>query len=466
MGEAPKENNNYLEALFYRIKNLRHEFNTTVLKNELTKWIDDPSYNNYYLNYFEYIDEKLIALYSDNISTSLKHNNDLVNTIIQMCNFELLDYVTLKPVVSFYNKNILDSNAMKLLSTCVWENTEITKYHTDGKRICLFNRFDKWYIAHSKKIFCLVDESFDKNKINKIFLDVILEKRIDINSIDKAMTYHFLLLHHSFKKIGYVNDRYTSDLLLLWICDNSSNLIESKNLCNELKTKVHFEKKLHFSCLDELLTSLEIMNNNDVINKTIDNSGYFVKIFSEDKKQYTCCALRTDLYKNILSLMPKHQNQYINFLELYQNDNLSGMLPYLHKYPADVVRRINVSIKTLSKEILNIYHLTRKKQNSDLYECLPIIYKKMLYDLHKIYVNQKYGDYIIKSEDILKEKKSISVDIVYNYLKEMKNNELVRVFEERKKLIECLTKIGYLYDHILCTTNIDLITQTELMFMN
>jgi hypothetical protein len=208
------------------------------------------------------------------------------------------------------------------------------------------------------------------------------------------------------------------------------------------------------------------MNNNDVINKTIDNSGYFVKIFSEDKKQYTCCALRTDLYKNILSLMPRHQNQYINFLELYQNDNLSGMLPYLHKYPADVVRRINVSIKTLSKEILNIYHLTRKKQNSDLYECLPIIYKKMLYDLHKIYLNQKYGYYIIKSEDILKEKKSISVDIVYNYLKEMKNNELVRVFEERKKLIECLTKIGYLYDHILCTTNIDLITQTELMFMS
>lgn len=455
MSATQIKNDDYLEDLFCRIKNLRNDFNISVLKDEITRSVIDPCYLGCHINYVEYDDSKLITL----------HSNDLIYNTIKMCKFEILNSETLTSLVSFYNKNIYDEATIDLLSEQEWENIEVTKYHTDGKRVCLFNKFNKWYIAHSKKIFCLSDEAFQDNKINKIFLNMLSDRRINLDNVDKTISYHFLILHQSFKKLGYFNDKYNSNLLLLWICDDNANLLNIKMTCDEIKTKVQSEKKLHFSCLDELLTSLEILNNNDIINKTIDNSGYFIKILSDTKKKYTCCILRTELYKNILLLMPKHQNQYISFLGLYQNDNLSGILPYLHKYPADVIRRINISIKTISKEILNIYHLTRKRQNSDLYECLPLIYKKMLYDLHKIYVNQKYGDYIIKSEDVLKEKKSISVDIVYNYLKNIKNNELVKIFEERKKLITCLTNINYSFEHILCTTNIDLITQTELMFM-
>jgi tRNA nucleotidyltransferase/poly(A) polymerase len=206
------------------------------------------------------------------------------------------------------------------------------------------------------------------------------------------------------------------------------------------------------------------MNKEDIASKNIQFGGYFIRILSEDKKRYMLLCLRTEIYNNILSVLPKHDNQYKSFLELYQCDKLTEVLPYLHKYPADVIRRINMSVRILSKEILNIYHLTRKKQNCELYESLSFSYRKVLYDLHQIYVNQKNIDFHVKSHDILKEKKSISVDIVYMYLKELKNSDLIKIFEERNKLINELKKINFHYEEILSVTNIDIITQTELMF--
>jgi hypothetical protein len=153
----------------------------------------------------------------------------------------------------------------------------------------------------------------------------------------------------------------------------------------------------------------------------------------------------------------------VAYLELYQKNILNDILPYIHKYPLCVVKRINISIRTISKEILNIYHLTRQKQNTPLYECLSQHYKKTLYDLHKIYVTQKYGDFIVKSNEMLKEKKSISVDIVYNHIKGLPIDDLLQLFIDRKNLIAHLSSCNYDYGKILIINNIDMIAQMELM---
>ena len=153
----------------------------------------------------------------------------------------------------------------------------------------------------------------------------------------------------------------------------------------------------------------------------------------------------------------------MNYLQLYQNNKLGDVLLYLHKYPADVIRRINMSIKILSKELLNIYHLTRKKQNSDLYEILPQSYKKSLYDLHKIYVDQKFGEFSTKFHELLIEKKSISVDIVYNYVKDLLTTNLLQIFSDREILINQLNKINHDLTGIINVDNIDILTQIKLM---
>lgn len=443
-------------------------------------------------------------------SNTLKYKDKFIANLITNCKFIIVDQNNLSPLVTFFNKIHTGSYANELLKNCDFtKNIEVTKYHINSKHICLFHYNDKTYIAHSKIIELLEPNTcitkytntaqiFIKYMKNKQIMELDDDYYLGLNietKINKIKVYHFLVKHNNFKKINSNDNKNDYGISLICVCDNKCNVINhpthGQNSCNDnnlfLKTDptigpiihmtdsitdsiidaIPYEKKFYFSCLDELLTAVDTMNNDDILSKTIQYGGYYVKIFNDTMTQFTSCFISTEIYNYIINSLPKHTkhtNQHKIFLELYQYDKLTEILPYLHKYPVDVVKRINMSVKILAKEVLNIYHLTRKKQNCELYETLPLIYKKILYNLHKIYVNQKYGEYIIKSNDILKEKKSISVDIVYGYLKGMKNCELLELFETRKTLIGELSKIGFNFNEILSVENIDLITQTELMF--
>jgi hypothetical protein len=419
----------YLSKLFYRIKNL----NITTYEIIYNELLQLEKKNFSIIDYYEY---SMFILLDNNIYSNYT--------------FAVFNVKTLNPILSFYNNILLDEDAITELSKYSWNAStiEITKYSLESKHFCLFNHNNIWYIAYKPNI---IVELYSDDNVAKICATLCKNK---IDTLNSNYIYHLLIKHNNFRKIGHSDDKYNPCITLLWTCDKNLNIIENVESFN-------YEKRYYFSCMDELIISLESLGNDDIINKFLSCGGYHVRI--KTNNMYICCFLRTKIYKHILLSLPSHDNKHRNYLELYQNNLLGDILPYLHKYSADVVRRINIAIKILSKEILNIYHLTRKKQNSDLYECLSQTHKKILYDLHKIYVNQKYGEYIIKSHDILKEKKSISVDIVYNYLKHLQNSELLQIFIDRKLLIRHLDTINYNYNNILSVNNIDIITQIELM---
>lgn len=441
----------YLANLFSRIKSLRDDLTVEILEDELNKWKNESTYFNYHINILEYPEYNLFILYYNNDNNKKCYISQSLASQIKLGVFK---YNSFEQILTFYNCSLYDNDAIDYISTNVinWDNNIIvTKLSLESQHICLFNDNNIWYITYPNKII-KIDDTTDiiANCLNSL-----------IDNIDKFNSdyiYHILLKDKSLKKIG--SNDVKSEITILWISDKMMNIID-----NNILLPIPYEKKYYFSCLDELQTAIEIEYNNDIINKSLSFGGYHIKVISNDGI-ITNCILRSDLYKYILSVMPNNKNQHINYLELYQKNLLSDILPYIHKYPIDVIRRINMSIKILSKEILNIYHLTRKKQNSNLYDCLTQNYKKILYDLHKIYANQKYGEYIIKSTDILKEKKSISVDVVYNYIKNLQTSELLQIFSDRKIIMKNLDDISYSYDSILSVDNIDIITQIELMDVN
>lgn len=462
----------YLPELFLRIKSSRQNLNKTILKDELTKWMFDTNSDNYYITFDNYDDFSLSVLHGE------QSDGEYLNNVGNYCNFLVLRQHNFEPIVSYFNKTIYDSNALKILKNINennWKNVEITKFHLNSIHVCLFYENDNWFLGYSKKIELLGVKNSKMGTFFLNFINQITTLKLDLVSTNSHVSngmvifntehvYHFLIKNCDSNNLKIHFGQKTqkeSSITLLWVCNKMCELVTDP--VSDL-VSINTEKKIYFSCLDELEISLEMMNNDDIASKNIQFGGYFIRILSEDKKRYTLYCLRTEIYNNILSILPKHDNQYKSFLELYQCDKLTEVLPYLHKYPADVIRRINMSVRILSKEILNIYHLTRKKQNCELYESLPFSYRKVLYDLHQIYVNQKNMDFHVKSHDILKEKKSISVDIVYVYLKELKNSNLIKIFEERNKLINELKKINFRYEEILSIANIDIITQTELMF--
>lgn len=389
----------------------------------------------------------------NNIQISEFENMILLSSVSDhKCRFVIYNKNTLKQIVTFYNNIILDDDAINILSKNKnLNNMIITKYSLDSVHLCLFNNDDKWYIAYSGSAYKYNSD----NPTITIFRN-IFESKCILENLNKTMSYHLLLKDDALRKLGFSNDKNNTQISLLWINDENLNIIDDNTVTN---IGIEKERQINFENLDELLSSLEIINKIDVVNKILSSGGYHIKIHNGNT--YEMCLIRTNIYKHIKETMPKYENKYINYLELYQNNMLNDMLPYLNKYPGDIIKRINMSIKTLSKEILNVYHLTRKKQNTDIYDCLPQSYKKILYNLHKIYVSQKYSE--IHSTELLKEKKAISVEIVYGFLKKINCNDLLLLFTDRCTLINNLDKIKCKYDKFIYINDIDLKTQIALM---
>lgn len=373
-------------------------------------------------------------------------------------NLFVTDLSNSKTFAIFYNYSIINKNEINQLKL---ENCIINKISLNTKHVCLFNFENEWYIVYHtnlEKLIININNDQKKSPITEIFKKHTNCKNL-FDTLNKTYSYHFLIRDNSFKKFNSVTD-IAEPLTFLWAHDENLKLVDIE------LPQIYNEKKYNFLCHNELETSINTIESTDMTNRILTFGGYFIRLLSKDKTKCICFVIQTDLYKNILFIFNKYDNKYFGYIELYQNNLLKDMLPYLHKYPANVIKRINTTIKIFSKEILNIYHATRKKQNSLLYDNLPQSYKKILYVLHKIYVTQKYEEYTVKSDNILKEKISITIDIVYKYIKGMDVNDLFMIFKERKKLFKILNEIKFDYDDLLIDDNIDVAIQYELMNMN
>ena len=117
-----------------------------------------------------------------------------------------------------------------------------------------------------------------------------------------------------------------------------------------------------------------------------------------------------------------------------------------------------MSMKTLSREILNIYHTTRKKKNGDIYDCLPDSYKKILYGIHGLYIKGRKKDFLngeaIEGNDI----KSITVHDIYYYLKNLSPDQLKQIYLDRTELIKNMEIVPHLNMNCIYT-----LTQSKLM---
>lgn len=431
----------------------------------------------------------VIQIQTDCLKTNINKTIETIETI------KTIDQNLINQIIAFFNKPLVGSNSFELLKNCTcWDNIEITKYYINTKHICLFHYNNNTYVtdSHTVELLELGKNIANYKESTQIFLMYMKDKQIIevingfyegiCNEIRQSMSdikskiYHFLIKHNKFKKIC-CHSSNDNGISLIWVTDKKCNILNPEKITEDIIVKkIPYEKKIYFSCLDELLTSVDILNNDCIMTKTIQFGGYHVKIYNQNQNtKFALCVLTPEIYNYILTTVYTnsqiiHQINQINphkiFMELYQHDKLTEILPYLHKYPAAVVERINKSVKTLAKEILNIYHLTRKQQNSNLYDALSSEYKIILFNLHKIYVNQKYSEFIVKNTetDKMLEKKSISVDIVYGYLKGMKTCDLLDLFETRIALIKKLQDIKFNFNGVLIIENIYIITQTELMF--
>ena len=368
------------------------------LKIKITEFIEfyknEKNINNIYL----YEMDNLKMIYTDKININLHHSNLLIDYILHNLEFVIIDkdYKIITYLAKYIN--IDDTNKKIIINN--WNECEVFKNYI-GIYIIFFKHNNIEYYCTKYKIY-----HYENSVVQQIAKN-IFEKYDETNEFITRIIISQRLKH-------------------IFTYDENFNLIN-----NSLYTIN--ESKLFYSCYDEL----DFEHNDNIkrmeFNKKLFNAGYLIKY-----KGYTY-LLQNKLYEKINNLLPKYTNINKIYLDLYKSDNLNFVINYISLYPYDVIKRINLSIKTLSKEYLNIYHLTRKKAHPEIYEKLDEINKKNLYDLHTIFIETRKNEFIINNE--IADKKSLTVDIVYKYLKKIDIDTLEKIYLQRNNLIQIIKNV-------------------------
>ncbi|ARF09373.1 hypothetical protein Catovirus_2_322 [Catovirus CTV1] len=347
-----------------------------------------------------------------------------------------------------YNNNI---NLPDTTIDYQWEDVKVSHIYP-GLNIILFYYKNEWKIS-SDETLNMENEIINYDTLMNIMN--YLKNKIDLNTLNKNSYYHFI--YQTNKGKNHLDNRLSnnSDQTLLFV--ESYQMYEFTKSDEEILeiTKI---PELFFSCMDELTMRLDYMTYDSKINKCIYYAGFILKIY-KNKRNTKNIYLYNEIYKFISENVSNNTNIHRVYLELYQKNNLSDILPYISDYSSEITHRLNMSMKTISREILNIYHTTRKKKHQELYKQLPESYKKILYGLHGVYINSKKKEIINRKPIEYDETKSITVHDVYYYVKELTSYQLIELFKERIQLLK-----NNNFEETMNHSCIYTLTQTKLMF--
>jgi hypothetical protein len=302
-------------------------------------------------------------------------NNDL-NHLFILSNNNLIEKNTNKLILQHPIETI-----KPLLNNDIINTNNIIMEIYGGNLVTLFNYDNMWY--------SLID-----NQITNI---IPIELNDIINELNINYYYLFMLNNNTLIKkytkfnLIYIKQKY----------DLNEIIIEHK-IMNK-------QKRLTFITLNEMHFFLDniTLNNNKSTKLTIEGIIVFIN--------NTFIKIQTECYKNVIKLKPKNKNIHIGYLELYQKDLLLNYLPFNTEYSVDILKRINISLKTIAEEIFNLYYFI--KNNTAIYVSLPDIYRYILND-----INQKYK---------LKYPTHINIHYIYYFIKNLDINKIIDIYKNR-----------------------------------
>lgn len=391
------------------------DFNNIIIefvKNILSKYDNFDDLINYFnknkkmfhmnLNFID----NLFIIIPDDMSDNLIHTDEIINLIIHNIEYFVFNidfsftFFSKKKILidKSYKSSIIDEfknnwNKLKIYNYDIGFNTTIfyyndNLYYIDSYYPYIFN------INVNKYIKLLVDNSTISFK-NNVITNVVISS-------------------HKIGHIMYYKNIFLSNDIYLYKSDN-----------------------LYYSCFDELIFDLENISVLNEQKKKLTRGGFIINYNNIDY------LINTYIYQKIYDIIPPFKNINKCFIELYKNDNLSFIINFMSPYPSDIIKRVNFAVKTISREFLNIYYVTRKKANSELYNILSNNYKTILFDLHKIFIYARKNDEssIDNNYDDFYEKKSMNHDIIYKYLKKINIDLLCNVFIDRLDLLNNIHNI-------------------------
>lgn len=402
------------------IKTCRYINIDTVRKN-LRKIIKNKEYQNQrsVLRFLRFKETDLYLIVSTcDVTDTMRYVDTNLDRVLHQSRVIVFDRKTLNPVLSV-SKPVKDcgisyvKNENSYIKSYVFDkyigfnedefNKSIVSIHKNhiGTYIVIFYNIDKWYFMFSNNVYELTMDNHG-----------VLYEHVghNVHKFDKNLCYHIILVDSRLRRLFTPNcetnhiilvkltNRYTLEDIDMKLYTNAimKNEIDSgsdsnSNLNQNDETLFGvfvLDTRIYMSCVDELNVKLEELDAKNIKMRKLLHRGFVVKV-NIDEFDELIILYDTSTYNKLLSMVPTGMSLNEVHLKLYQNDQLNHFLQHVTDSYTDIVKRINIAMSTMSREILDIYHMTRKKKNSNLYNLLPQSYRQILYQLHSDYIAQK-----------------------------------------------------------------------------
>ena len=418
--------------------------------------------------------DDFIIVSAERLHDNLRHTNPRINDVLHEISCCIFSRKTYEPICVVYrcmihhqcdtklqninncgvNTSYVVSRIHNILNMYTYkefdQNRIIIRKRYIGSFIILFNHNDKWWFLLHKCIYIF-------SKENHPILYEHLREGID--NFDKTLCYHLVLVDNRTRNIIMPYNEYNRVILIGLTSKTTLKEIDMPT-DDIIYNVLYVDQRIYLSCLDELLLRLEELDMINKKNKRLMNRGYIVALYNEEKTEKIIVGYDTMMYMQLMTNIPSGLNMHGVHLFLYQKDLLSSFLQFTSDANVDIVKRINNTISTMSREILDIYHATRKKQNGDLYKILSSSYKKIIYSLHSGYIDQKNDTNDNKSStseyiefDTFDQKVAVTVDNVYTKLKSIDIMELINLYADREILLTELSKYPTILNQMKRCTN-------------
>jgi hypothetical protein len=417
--------------------------------------VKDLNYNTFTEKIEDLFGSFIYYVSKDEDDKYLLVNKNLINgdnTIEELNNFSTTIYQKnpFKKLVSFMDPITTNNNAIINLKNL--ENEEFKDLYIknciEGINIMLIydeNENYSWKIITEKSLLG-TDTNYRNKKIIDLYNDIVKSKNIELDKLNKEKIYNFVLVHN--KNNGIVNynhfgSGYKELYLNMTIEEKENKLIYdfNPNICIS-KKNIKVANRIRFNNVNDFIENINNISYDNMVNKKITLEGF--NIYKVSDNNVVNMKIQTHIYQQILNIKPKHINIHVGYLEMYQENKLKEYLPYLTNYHSEIIHRISMSVRTISKEFLDLYHYLKKNKNSELYNNIPSNYKKVLYKIHGIYIDSRKNDFnnnnsTINTDEIDENKtdtKSITVHDIYHYLKSLPISILKELYFDRENIIK------------------------------
>ena len=418
------------------IKNLE---DTDSLRNNLYK-------KGIMTKYFE--DDNLLLVYTkfeDSPYSKTKLKNECRSLIIDVEKKQIVSYTCNTPICNLEAMNyLLEHN----------DNTmEIYKCY-EGTLMSLFFNNGKWYLSTRR---CLDSKTsvWNESSHYDLFIDVLKEEGYDkLEDFTKLLNdnycFNFILIHHKNQNIVNYTKEFGEEYkkLCLAFVRNKEDLseVEYNDLSNFIPSDMkHIFISKKVESLEEYNSKINTFNNDDILN--CSDEGVIIKLRENNVSTYLKLQTYPYQFNKAIGL---EKNIFKGFINLYQNDKLSGYLenntnliaykkivnPINIQESYDTIGVVDSVFKVCTSELYELFKLLwnlktgKPLQKNGLYDILPQEYKSMLYGIRGLYFKNKSSIY--NSEDKNIKKIYLQIKDIYQHIKTIDTDTLEQYLRVRK----------------------------------